>query len=61
MQIGTMVRVIDSVDPACPIDQKFFRKVGVVKDVNDDRPSPITVDFGKLGRDSFWLDELEKI
>lgn len=59
MKINEQVKVIKCIDSAVPIDEKYIGQIGTITEINKDRPSPISVDFIKLGCDSFWYEELE--
>jgi len=59
ISVGNVVNIIGSKDKGCPVDKKYIGKRGIVKEINDDRPSPITVFVPDVGEDSFWEEELE--
>lgn len=61
ISIGNIVNVVKNIDESVPVDQKYVSQRGIVKKVNEDRPSPITVYFEGIGEDSFWPEELKVI
>lgn len=61
ISVGNIVSIRESADKSILIDQKFIGQRGIVKEINEDRPSPITVFVKDVGEDSFWEEELEVI
>lgn len=61
ISVGNIVSIRESADKSIPIDQKYIGQRGIVKEINEDRPSPITVFVKDIGEDSFWEEELEVI
>ena len=61
ISVGNIVNIKESADTQCPIDKKYIGQRGIVKEINEDRPSPITVFVKDIGEDSFWEEELEVI
>lgn len=61
ISVGNIVNIKESIDKSCSIDQKYIGQRGIVKEINEDRPSPITVFVKDVGEDSFWEEELEVI
>lgn len=61
IKIAYVVEVVECSDPACPIEEKYMGKRGIVKEINEDRPSPITVFFEGIGENSFWQEELKVV
>ncbi len=61
MRIGDTVKVIRSSDAAVPVQKQFMNQTGKITQINRDQPTPISVDFGELGGDSFWSSELRRI
>jgi len=61
ISVGNIVNIKESADTQCPIDKKYIGQRGIVKEINEDRPSPITVFVKDVGEDSFWEEELEVI
>lgn len=59
IKIGDIVKVIGSIDITIPIEPKYLEKEGLVTEIHNDRPSPISVRFDGIGQDSFWPGELE--
>ena len=59
ISVGNIVIIKENIDKSTPIDQKFIGQRGIVKEINEDRSSPITVFFKDIGEDSFWEEELE--
>lgn len=61
IKVSYIVKVVKCVDEGVPIEKKYMGKRGIVKEINDDRPSPICVFFEGIGEDGFWPEELEVI
>lgn len=62
LKVGDKVQVVTGVvnDRDLGFDEIFKEAIGKVTEINDDRPTPISVDCEKIGRhDSFWRTELE--
>ena len=59
ISVGNIVKIKENVDSSCPMDKKYIGQRGIVKEINEDRPSPITVFVQDVGEDSFWEEELE--
>ena len=61
MRIGTKVKVIRSVDEEVPVSSCYMNKSGVVIEINNDMPAPVSVKFENGCIDSFWKSELKRI
>lgn len=61
IDIGDTVKIIKNIDESNPINSLYIGKMGVVIDVNQNIPSPISVCVETLGIDSFWPEELEVV
>ena len=61
ISVGNIVNIKESADKSTPIDEKYIGQRGIVKEINEGRPSPITVFVKGVGEDSFWEEELEVI
>ena len=66
MKKGDAVKVVKCIDDAVPIESRYIGKIGIVTEINNDRPSPISVEFDcfhhwEKWTDSFWPEELEII
>ena len=62
LKVGDRVKVVGGVnnDRDLGFEKIFKDAVGRVSEINDDRPTPISVECKKIGRhDSFWRSELE--
>ena len=60
IEVGDKVRIKRNIEFSCPIEQKYIGKIGTIVEVNNDRPSPISVQIPDIGTDSYWAEELEK-
>ena len=60
IDVGDIVVIKNSIDNSCPIESKYIGQEGVVVEINNDRPSPISVNVEGVGVDSFWPEELTK-
>jgi len=58
IQVNNIVKIKKTIDDSCPIDKQYINKQGIVKEINKDRPAPITVFIENIGEDSFWEEEL---
>ncbi len=61
VKINDMVKVVKCSDTGNPIEEKYMGKEGIVREINEDRPAPISVFFDGMGQDGFWPEELEII
>lgn len=58
INVGDVVKIKKSIDNSCPVESKYIGQEGVVVEINNDRPSPISVNVKGIGVDSFWEEEL---
>ena len=61
VKVNDNVIIKNSIEDVCHIEPKYIGKKGVVVEINNNRPSPISVKVKGVGTDSFWEEELEKI
>ena len=64
-KMGDKVKVTGSRDEAVPVELKFIGEKGEITLIDEDGKGGIKgmilVDFGELGDDGFWPEELELV